>query len=120
MPEPRRAVPQLRRGSVVWLDFDPTQGREQSGHRPALVIASDGYLVTATTIAVVLPVTTTDRGWPNHVLLRGDQIALDRPSFAMTEQPRTIDRRRITSMAGFVDMPTLNEIDIWLRDFLDL
>lgn len=111
---------ELRRGSVVWLDLDPVRGREQSGHRPALVIASAGYLSRATTIAIVLPVTTTDRGWPNHIRLRGDSLTLERPSFAMTEQPRTIDRGRITSEAGAVDARTLREIDVWLRDFLAL
>lgn len=113
-------MPELRRGTVVWLDFDPVKGREQSGHRPALVIASDGYLSTATSIAIVLPITTTDRGWPNHIRLRGDFLELDRPSFAMTEQPRTIDRRRITSTAGIVNAATMHEIGVWLRDFLVL
>jgi mRNA interferase MazF len=113
-------VPNLRRGSVVWLDLDPVKGHEQSGHRPALVIASAGYLSRATSIAIVLPVTTTDRGWPNHIRLRGDSLDLDRPSFAMTEQPRTIDRRRITSTAGTVDPETMHEVDVWLRDFLAL
>jgi mRNA interferase MazF len=105
---------------VVWLDFDPVKGREQGGRRPALVIASDGYLARATSIAVVLPITTTDRGWPNHIRLRGQTLTLDRASFAMTEQPRTIDRRRITETAGEVDEPTMREIAVWLRDFLDL
>jgi mRNA interferase MazF len=113
-------MPDLRRGSIVWLDFDPVRGREQSGHRPALVIASDGYLSRATSIAIVLPVTTTDRGWPNHIRLRGETLALTEPSFAMTEQPRTIDRRRITTSAGYVDDSTLRDIDVWLRDFLGL
>lgn len=111
-------MPDLRRGSVVWLDLDPVLGREQSGRRPALVIASDGYLRTATSLAIVLPVTTTDRHWPNHILLRGPDLRIDRPSFAMTEQPRTIDRRRIRSVAGWVDAATLQDVDVWLRDFL--
>ena len=111
-------MPDLRRGSVVWLDLDPVLGREQSGRRPALVIASDGYLRTATSLAIVLPVTTTDRRWPNHILLRGPDLRLDRPSFAMTEQPRTIDRSRIRSVAGWVDAETLQDVDVWLRDFL--
>jgi len=105
---------------VVWLDLEKVKGREQGGHRPALVIASNAYLATATTLAIVLPVTTVDRGWPNHIPLRGKAVGLDQPSFAMTEQPRTVDRGRITSVAGRVDRTTLAEIDVWLRDFLQL
>lgn len=38
----------------------------------------------------------------------------------MTEQPRTIDRERITGMAGAADELTMRRVDVWLRDFLDL
>jgi mRNA interferase MazF len=111
---------ELRRGSVVWLNLDPTRGREQAGKRPGLVVASDGYLATATSLAIVVPVSARDRGWPNHVRLRGSRLGLDQPSFAMTEQPRTIDRQRITSVTGLVDDATMREVDLWLRDFLHL
>ena len=36
-----RYVPE--RGDVVWLDFSPTAGHEQSGHRPALVLSHASY-----------------------------------------------------------------------------
>ncbi|MCL2780879.1 MAG: type II toxin-antitoxin system PemK/MazF family toxin, partial [Actinomycetia bacterium] len=84
-----------------------------------LVIATDGYLATATTLAIVLPVTTRDRGWPNHIRLRGGH-ELGRECYAMTEQPRTVDRARITGVAGAVDEDTMREVDRWLRAFLGL
>lgn len=110
----------LRRGDVVWAKLDPTRGREQSGRRPVLVIASDLYLEQADTLAIVLPATTTERGWPNHVLLRGATLQLEAPTFAMTEQPRTIARSRIAGGAGRVDVATMRDVDMWLRDFLSL
>ena len=109
----------LVRGSVVWAELSPTQDREHAGRRPALVVASRGYLAVATTLAIVLPVTTTDRGWPNHVALRG-ATGLDRPSWAMTEQPRTVARERVSQVVGIVDDDTLRDVGVWLRDFLDL
>ena len=60
-----------------------------------------------------------DRGWPNHVPLRGAH-GLDRPSWAMTEQFRTIARDRIRDVVGLVDDTTLSDVDVYLRDFLDL
>lgn len=111
-------VADLRRGAVVWADLDPTRGREQAGRRPALVVASDLYLEQAETLAIVVPATTTDRGWPNHVLLRG--IDLPRPTFAMTEPPRTLARARLHGALGVVDQATMAEVDRWLRDFLAL
>jgi len=113
-------VNELIRGHVIWADFSPSLGREQAGRRPALVVASTGYLDTATSLAIVLPVTAVDRGWPNHIALRGPDVGLDRPSYAMTEQPRTIDRSRVAGIAGIADAATMAEVDVWLRDFLDL
>lgn len=110
----------VRRGSVVWAELDLVRGRERAGRRPVLVIASDLYLEQADTLAIVLPATTTDRGWPNHVLLRGERLALPQPTFAMTEQPRTVTRDRFVGEIGVVDSATMRDVDRWLRDFLAL
>jgi mRNA interferase MazF len=114
MPDP------LHRGDAIWVDLDPTRGREQAGTRPAVVIASDDYLASVPDLVIVIPVTTRDRGWPHHVRLSGEQLTIDQPSFAMTEQPRTIARARITRRAGTVGPQPMGDIDQWLRDFTDL
>jgi len=111
---------ELRRGQVVWVELDPTRGREQSGRRPALVVASDLYLAQADTLVIVVPATTVDRSWPNHVPLRGPGLELAHPTFAMTEQPRTLSRERVVGVAGVVDVATMREVDLWLRDVLGL
>lgn len=113
----RHVTRALVRGSVVWVDFDPTQGHEQRGTRPALVVSSPGYLASVRGLVIVLPITSVDRGWPHHVLVRG-RSALPRRSFAMTEQPRTISDVRIDRSAGMVDDDTMAEVDQWLRDFI--
>ncbi len=110
----------LRRGAAVWVNLDPTRGREQAGIRPGVVIASDGYLASVPELVIVIPVSSRDRRWPHHVRLTGEQLTLDRPSFAMTEQPRTIARARISGYAGSVGSDAMAEIDQWLRDFTDL
>lgn len=110
----------LRRGTVVWAELDPVRGRQQAGRRPALVIASDVYLEQADTLAIIVPATTNDRGWPNHVRLRGPDLTLDQPAFAMTEQLRVVARERLFDAAGTVDSATMHEVDGWLRDFLGL
>lgn len=105
-------------GSVVWVDLNPTVGREQAGRRPAVIVASSGYLEALTELAIVVPATTTDRGWPQHVQLTGPSVTLPRPTYAMTEQPRTVSRQRIASVAGVVDSRCLALIRRWLSDFL--
>ena len=105
-------------GTVVWVDLDPAVGREQAGRRPAVVVASVGYLSAVTELAIVVPATTRQRGWPQQVELTGSTLQLQQPTYAMTEQPRTISRRRISGIAGKIDQRCLDEIRRWLADFL--
>jgi mRNA interferase MazF len=109
----------LAPGVVAWATLEPVRGREQGGHRPVLVIASTGYLEAVTTLVIVLPISTVDRGWPNHVAIDGPS-GLDRPSWIMSEQPRTLSRDRITGIAGQVSQVCLATVRVWLSDFLDL
>jgi mRNA interferase MazF len=109
----------LAPGVVAWATLEPVRGREQGGHRPVLVIASAGYLEAVTTLVIVLPISTVDRGWPNHVAIDGPS-GLDRPSWIMSEQPRTLSRDRITGIAGRVSQVCLATVRVWLGDFLDL
>lgn len=111
---------ELRRGMVAWAELDPVRGREQSGRRPVLVVASDLYLAQADTLAIIVPCTTRDRGWPNHVKLAGEHLFLPVATYAMTEQPRTVARERLLDIAGVVDARTMREVDGWLHDFLAL
>lgn len=108
--------PDLLPGDVLWALLEPTEGREQAGRRPVVVVSSAGLLATVDTLALVVPVTTTDRGWPNHVHLR----SLDRPSWAMTEQIRAISRTRLGQRAGVATNDELAQIRGWLGAFLDL
>ena len=36
-----RYVPDM--GDLIWVDFDPTKGSEQAGHRPAVVLSPFMY-----------------------------------------------------------------------------
>ncbi|MGI8697137.1 MAG: type II toxin-antitoxin system PemK/MazF family toxin [Mycobacteriales bacterium] len=110
----------LVRGSLVLVSFDPTQGHEQRGARPAVVVSSPRYLSSVRGLVIVVPITSVDRGWPHHVLIGGNTSALRKRSFAMTEQPRTISQERIRRHSGSADERTLAEVDRWLRDFLAL
>jgi mRNA interferase MazF len=111
---------ELRRGDVVWVDFSPTRGREQFGERPAVIVASNDYLDAVPDLAIALPVTTKERGWPHHVRLSGANLKLRKAGWALTEQPRAISRDRVSRSVGQIDTQCLDEIDQWLRDFLDL
>jgi mRNA interferase MazF len=105
-------------GDVVWVQPEIAVGREQSGRRPALIVAGAGYLETVDTLALVVPITSVDRGWPNHIEVIGAQ--LEARSWAMSEQIRTISRERVVGRAGRANDATLAAVRSWLADFLDL
>lgn len=113
-------------GDVAWAylgarsgDAVGALGREQVGRRPIVVVSSLDYLDAVDSLAIVVPVSTRDRGWPNHVALAGP-TGLEAPSFALTEQPVTLARERLRRVVGHVDTECLAAIRTYLRDFLDL
>ncbi len=55
-------------GDILTLDFNPQAGHEQKGHRPALVVSNNTFN-RRTRIAVVCPITNTDRSYPLHIPL---------------------------------------------------
>ena len=63
---PRRRVPD--RGDVVWLDFFPKSGHEQTGRRPALVLSPAPYNGKVG-LALVCPITQQVKGYPFEVIL---------------------------------------------------
>jgi len=63
---PRRYVPE--RGDIVWLEFDPQAGHEQSGRRPALVVSPAAYNGKVG-LALFCPLTSRVKGYPFEVAL---------------------------------------------------
>jgi mRNA interferase MazF len=55
-------------GHLIWTDFDPRVGREQSGRRPALVISPVAFF-RASRFAIVCPITSRVRPFASSVVL---------------------------------------------------
>lgn len=58
-------------GDLIWTDFDPRVGREQSGRRPALVLSPLAFW-RASRFAIVCPVTSRIRPFESSVVLPPD------------------------------------------------
>ena len=76
-----------KQGDFVGLSFDPQSGHEQKGRRPALVVSRDLFN-RRTGLAIVCPVTNTDRNIPFHVPVPDD---LPLSGFVMVEQVKSVD-----------------------------
>ncbi len=56
------------KGDVVWLEFSPQAGHEQTGHRPALCISPKEYNEKVG-LAIFCPITSQNKGYPFEVQL---------------------------------------------------
>lgn len=56
------------RGDLVWISFTPQAGKEQAGHRPAVIISPD-YYNRKSGLAMMCPVTKRVKGYPFEVRL---------------------------------------------------
>ena len=74
-------------GDIVWLEFDPQAGREQAGHRPAVVLSPASYNAKAG-MMLCCPTTTKIKGYPFEVALTGKTA-----SVALSDQVRSLDWR---------------------------
>ena len=58
----------VKQGDIIWLDFNPQIGHEQKGRRPALVLSNETFN-SFSRLAIVCPITNTDKNHPFHVKL---------------------------------------------------
>ena len=59
-------------GDLIWINFDPVEGHEQGGHRPAVVLSPFAYN-NKTGLLLCVPCTTKVKGYPFEVELPGDR-----------------------------------------------
>lgn len=78
-----------RKGDYISVSFDPQSGYEQKGRRPALVVSNTAFN-RHTGLAIVCPLTRTDRKFPFHVPIIGDR---NLSGFVMVEQVKSLDYR---------------------------
>jgi mRNA-degrading endonuclease toxin of MazEF toxin-antitoxin module len=83
----------MRRGDIYLVDLDPTEGHEQRGTRPVLVVSPDEFN-KFTQVPVVLPITSGG----NFARTAGFAVPLDGCGTRTTgvvrcDQPRALDLR---------------------------
>jgi mRNA interferase MazF len=97
----------LDAGDLVWVEFDPVRGREQSGRRPAVVITPAAYHKVSH-LAFVCPITSSVGPWPFKVVLPDD---LKISGAVLVDQLRAVDRAQgVVGRAGRVPNETLDRI----------
>jgi mRNA interferase MazF len=95
------------RGDIVWVSFSPTEGHEQAGHRPALVLSLSSYNARSG-LMLCCPITSKIKPYPFVVPILGNP---DIAGAALADQLRTLDwRARKAKKKGRVSAQTLAEV----------
>ena len=97
-------VPQ--RGDLVWLEFDPQAGHEQSGRLPGIVVSPDIYNQPSG-LALVCPITSRIKGYPFEVLIDEGKIK----GAVLADQVRSVDwKQRNASLIARASEVLLAEV----------
>ena len=111
----------IERGTVLVVSLDPTVGHEQRGARPCVVVSDP--IVTQDQrfpMVAVVPLAGTPGEGALYPCLRPGPSGLRKPSWALVDQLRSIDKRRVTRLHGVVAPEELAAIDSGLLLFLGL
>jgi len=109
-----------RRGEVYDARLDPTEGSEQAGRRPVIVVSNNA--INRGGVVVIVPCTTY-RGqpvYPSQVLLKSYEGGLDNDSVALCDQIRAVAVTRLERHRGVLSSGALTDIEDALLNTLDI
>ena len=109
----------IRHGHIWSVALDPTVANEQRGTRPCLVVSGNRFNALPIRQAIVVPLTTRERGFPHHIPV-ADDGGLNRPSWAMCEALRAVSTQRFGRRISSATHDTLHKITeqltLWLTE----
>lgn len=107
-----------QQGQIWSVRLDPIVANEQAGTRPCLVVSTDRFNALPIHQAIVVPLTTRERGFPHHILVT-DEGGLNKSSWAMCEGVRAVSTSRFGRLIGIATPQTLtqvtDQVTRWLR-----
>ncbi len=112
----------MKRGDVFDARLNPTEGSEQAGVRPVIVVSRDA-INQYSSVIVVVPVTSAHhvrRDYPNNLRIQGGLGGLTADSVVLGGQVRAIAKTRLLRQRGALPPDVMVEIDRILKITLDL
>lgn len=92
----------MKREEVYNARLDPTEGSEQAGNRPIIIVSRDA-INAFSSVVIVVPCTTyrpQQRIYPSQVLTQAPDGGLIADSVALGEQVRALAKTRLGSLRG--------------------
>jgi mRNA interferase MazF len=109
-----------QRGEIWLADLGPTRGHEQGGRRPVLVFSIDAFNAGPSGLVIVLPLTSTLRSIPAHVLVNPPEGGLRVPSAVLCDAIRSVTRDCLVSCWGTIAPQSMTDVELAVRFLLGL
>lgn len=104
------------RGDIVWVNFSPTKGHEQSGVRPALIVSRKIYNQKSH-LALVCPITSQAKSYSFEVSVVSPHIK----GVVLADQVRSIDwKNRQVEFIDKISNQTIMEVHERLLRLIEL
>ena len=102
----------VKKGDLYFADLSPVIGSEQGGVRPVLVVQNNvGNKYSPTIIVAAVTSQKHKAQLPTHVSIDAAGNGLSKNSVVLLEQLRTIDKRRLQDLIGYVEPESMNKIN---------
>jgi mRNA interferase MazF len=110
----------MKQGEIWFANLDPTEGSEQSGLRPVLIVS--GNLANHyAPVVVCCPLTTKLKHYKGNPILAPDAInGLKQASEVMVIHVRSIAKSRLSKPIGKVSSFTIREVKETINDLLTM
>lgn len=92
------------RGDLIWLNFDPQSGHEQSGKRLAIVLSHSEYNARIG-LCIACPITSKKKGYPFEVAINGKQVS----GVVLSDQIKSLDWQQ--SKIHFVEKASSSSLE---------
>lgn len=110
---------EMRRGEIYHADLNPVIGSEQGGYRPVLIIQNNRGNQHSPTVIVAAITSQPKTKLPTHVPINGIS-GLEKESFVLLEQIRTVDKRRLDDYVGRLNRDQMNRVEKALRTSMEI
>ena len=112
----------MKRGDIFDARLNPTEGSEQAGVRPVVIVSRDAINKNSS-VVVIVPLTNAanvKRSYPNNVALEKGEGGLTVESILLGGQLRAISKSRLLRQRGTLSTEIMQQVDRALRITLDL
>ena len=109
-------------GEIYTIEIPPSNGHEQAGPRPAIIVQAPQFEKQLPT-ALIVPLTSQSgaQAFPGTFLIHPDaENGLTMPSVVLVFQLRAIDRRRLRRKIGRLSAPHLAQLYQHLKTLMQL